>query len=217
MKVKTIIFDLDGVIVHTDKFHYLAWEKICEEEGLLFDESINHQLRGVSRRESLDLILKYNQKELKDIKKDELLEKKNNLYKESLNHLTKNDLSNDILDTLLELKKRGYLIAIGSSSKNTKFILEKLEIINLFDAISDGTNISRSKPDPEVFLYISNILNQSNETCLVVEDANAGIEAAKRVKMIAVGIGDSVSEEIADYKIKNISNIIQLLELINNN
>ena len=151
--MKAFIFDLDGVIVFTDKFHYQAWKKMADEMGIYFDETINNRLRGVSRSESLEIILeRYEGPALSKEKKAELMESKNNTYRELLASMTPADVTEDVRRTLAELHNRGYKLALGSSSKNAKFILEKVQLLDAFDAISDGTNITKSKPDPEVFL-----------------------------------------------------------------
>ena len=201
--MKAFIFDLDGVIVFTDKFHYLAWKKMADEMGIYFDETINNRLRGVSRAESLEIILE---------KKAELMEGKNNTYKELLGGMTPDDVTDEVRNTLAELHNRGYKLALGSSSKNAKFILEKVELLGAFDAISDGTNITKSKPDPEVFLKAAEFLGEKPEECYVVEDAYAGIDAAKSAGMQAVGIGDAVGYGATDKKIKSFGELLTLEE-----
>ena len=159
--MKAFIFDLDGVIVFTDKFHYQAWKKMADEMGIYFDETINNRLRGVSRSESLEIILeRYEGPALSKEKKAELMESKNNTYRELLASMTPADVTEDVRRTLAELHNRGYKLALGSSSKNAKFILEKVQLLDAFDAISDGTNITKSKPDPEVFLRAAEFLGE---------------------------------------------------------
>ena len=150
--VKTIIFDLDGVLVYTDKFHYLAWKKMADRIGVPFDETINNRLRGVSRMDSLEIILERSTRKYTQEEKEDLAEEKNGYYKEFLKKMSPADVRPEIRGMLKELHKRGYQLAIGSSSKNTKFILAQTQLTDDFDAISDGTNITKSKPDPEVFL-----------------------------------------------------------------
>ncbi|WP_460010165.1 beta-phosphoglucomutase, partial [Mediterraneibacter glycyrrhizinilyticus] len=187
--MKAFIFDLDGVIVFTDKFHYQAWKKMADEMGIYFDETINNRLRGVSRAESLEIILeRYEGEPLSAEKKAELMEQKNNTYRELLATMTPADVSDEVRETLKTLRERGCKLAIGSSSKNAKFILEKVELLNAFDAISDGNNITHSKPDPEVFLKAGEFLGEDPANCVVVEDAYAGIDAAKAAGMLAVGL-----------------------------
>ena len=211
--MKAFIFDLDGVIVFTDKFHYLAWKEMADQMGIYFDETINNRLRGVSRQESLAIILeKYEGKELSEEEKVHLMEVKNNRYRELLRDMTPEDVSEETRNTLQELKDRGYRLAIGSSSKNAKFILEKTGLTELFDAISDGTNISHSKPDPEVFLKAAEFLKEDPKACYVVEDASAGIQAAKAAGMTAVGIGDAAKDIKSDYGICSFSELLNLTE-----
>ena len=161
MNTKGIIFDLDGVIVFTDKFHYLAWKAVSDELGIYFDEKINNRLRGVSRMDSLEIILEGGKREYSENEKIEIAEKKNEIYKGYLSKMTPSDVSDEVRKTLTELKKRGYLLAIGSSSKNTKYILERVALSDFFDAVSDGTNIKKSKPDPEVFLKAAEFIKLS--------------------------------------------------------
>jgi len=210
MNLKGIIFDLDGVIVFTDKFHYQAWKKMADEIGVYFDEKINNQLRGVSRMESLNIILKNSTKEFSEEEKTELTERKNNYYRELLKTMTPADVTDEVRLTLKELKKRGYLLSIGSSSKNARFILDKVELTDYFDAISDGNNITQSKLDPEVFLKASEFLGLKACECAVVEDAYAGIDAAKAGNMCAVAIGDATSYEKVDYTITCFGDLLKL-------
>ena len=209
MNTKGIIFDLDGVIVFTDKFHYLAWKAVSDELGIYFDEKINNRLRGVSRMDSLDIILEGGKREYSENEKIEIAEKKNEIYKGYLSKMTPSDVSDEVRKTLTELKKRGYLLAIGSSSKNTKYILERVALSDFFDAVSDGTNIKKSKPDPEVFLKAAEFIELSPCECAVVEDAFAGIDAAKSGGMTAVAIGDAASYEKADIVLGTFSDLLK--------
>lgn len=208
MKTRGIIFDLDGVIVFTDKFHYLAWKSVADELGIYFDEKINNRLRGVSRMDSLEIILENGGVELTDKEKLEIADKKNKLYREYLSRMTPSDVSDEVRDTLTELRKRGYRLAIGSSSKNAKYILERVALTDYFDAISDGTNITKSKPNPEVFLKAAEFLKLRGDECAVCEDAFAGIDAAKNAGMKAVAIGDATSYEKADIKLATFKDLL---------
>lgn len=208
---KGFIFDLDGVLVFTDRFHYLAWKSIADELGVEFDEEYNNLLRGVSRMESLDIILRrYNGPALSQEIKNELAERKNQLYREYLKTMTPDDVADSVRTTLAELRARGFKLSVGSSSKNARFILEKVAMLDAFDAISDGTNITKSKPDPEVFLKAAEFLNLHPSECIVVEDAMAGVDAAKAGGMKAVGIGDARTYEKADYPIHNITELLEI-------
>ncbi|MDE5562757.1 MAG: beta-phosphoglucomutase [Clostridiales bacterium] len=208
--VKGIIFDLDGVLLSTDEYHYQAWKAIADELGIYFDKTINNKLRGVSRMDSLDIIL--GGKYYSPLDKQRFAEKKNNIYRELLNDLSPSVVSDDVRSTLIALRALGIKTAIGSSSKNTKFILQKVELIDMFDAISDGTNIIRSKPDPEVFLKAAEFINLNPSECIVVEDAYSGIEAAKAGDFTAAAIGDAQSHPKADYKISRLSDLLKIVK-----
>ncbi len=213
--IKGIIFDLDGVIVSTDAYHYQAWKSIADKEGIPFDETINNRLRGVSRMASLDIILEKASHPYGERKKEELATQKNETYRAFLAKMTPRDLPKESKLAIKKLYEEGYHLAIGSSSKNTKFILERLDITNAFDAIIDGNLISKTKPDPEVFLKAQAALNLEVEECLVIEDAKAGIDAAKAGGFIAVGIGDAASYEKTDYPIEKLTDILQVIEDVN--
>lgn len=211
MAIKAFIFDLDGVIVFTDRYHYLAWKAIADELGIYFDETINHRLRGVSRMESLEIILeKYDGPKLREEQKEALAEKKNRIYRELLGGMSPEDVSEETRYTLRALRERKFGVALGSSSKNAKYILKKVGLSDAFDKISDGTNITKSKPDPEVFLKAAEFLGVKPEECAVVEDACSGIEAAKRAGMAAVAIGDTCRCELADYRIECLKEILEI-------
>ena len=158
MKYKGIIFDLDGVICFTDKYHYQAWKAMADQIGVYFDEQINNRLRGVSRMESLDIILERCSRKYSMEEKEALAAEKNKRYRELLSGMTPDDLSDEVKETLDKLRANGAKLAIGSSSKNAKMILSRIGLEGYFDAVSDGTNISRSKPDPEVFLKAAEFL-----------------------------------------------------------
>ncbi|ULT58284.1 beta-phosphoglucomutase [Neobacillus drentensis] len=207
MKIPAIIFDLDGVIVSTDEYHYQAWKRISDQENIYFDREINERLRGVSRMESLDIILSHSDKNYSDTEKQSLAQRKNTIYCELLNNLSPNDILPGVIHLLLALKARDIKIAIGSSSKNTPFILEKIGLASNFDAIADGNSIKNSKPDPEVFLLAAELLGVQPEECLVMEDAQAGIDAAKAAGMKAIGIGSAATCLNADIKLLDLTNI----------
>ena len=171
MKYKGIIFDLDGVICSTDHYHYLAWKALADRLGAYFDETINNRLRGVSRMASLDIVLERYDGQLSEEEKLAAAEEKNSTYRELLKQMSPADLAPEVKATLDWLRAQGLLLGIGSSSKNTKFILERIGLGDYFDKISDGTNITRSKPDPEVFLKAAAFLGLEPKDCLVVEDA----------------------------------------------
>lgn len=205
-----MIFDLDGVICSTDKYHYTAWKKLADNLDIYFDESINNRLRGVSRMESLEIILERSSKQYTEDEKIRFAEQKNEIYKELLKKMTEEDLPEEVKKTLLELRARGVKLAIGSSSKNAKTILAQIGLDNFFDAVSDGTNITNSKPNPEVFLMAAEFLGEKPEHCLVVEDAEAGIEAAVRGGFHAAGIGDACKHSCVTYKLQTFDEILEL-------
>lgn len=198
-KYQAVIFDLDGVICFTDKYHYQAWKAVADELGVYFDETINNRLRGVSRMDSLEIILERYDGRLTDAQKVAIAEKKNALYRELLQNMSPSDLSAEVKSTLDALRAGGLKLAIGSSSKNTRFILSQLGLEGFFDAISDGTNITRSKPDPQVFTMAAGFLGLDPSVCLVVEDAQAGIAAARAGGFDSAGLGEAAACGQATY------------------
>ena len=211
MDFKAVIFDLDGVLVFTDKYHYLAWKEIAGELGIDFTEKDNDRLRGVSRAESLEIILeKYEGEPLDDAKKADLLERKNNIYREYLGEMSPSDVTGDVRDTLKKLKENGIKLAVGSSSKNTAFILEKTDLTDAFDAVADGTMIVRSKPDPEVFFKAAELIDMAPSDCLVIEDADAGVEAAIAAGMHSAAIGAARNSHKAEAEIESVADILNL-------
>lgn len=213
MSTKAVIFDLDGVIVSTDDYHYRAWKSMADEEGIYFDREINERLRGVSRMESLEIILEKTEKTYTDEDKNQMAEKKNSLYRELLNELTPKDILKGVMKVLEDLKENNIKIAIGSSSKNTPMILAKIGLDNYFNAVADGNEIKNSKPDPEVFLLAAKKLEVAPEDCLVVEDADAGVEAALAGNMKVLAVGYASSNPKADYKFKDLS-LVDIKEVI---
>lgn len=187
--IEAIIFDLDGVIVSTDEYHYKAWKRLADEEGIFFDRNINHRLRGVSRMACMEIILEKASKTYTAEEKEVMAERKNRYYIESLKELDEQAMLPGVKETLPLLKEEGYRIAIASSSKNAGLILEKLGLSQTFHSVIDGNHITRSKPDPEVFLKAEEALEAEPRNCIVVEDSTAGIDAAICGGMIAVGIG----------------------------
>ncbi len=210
MDFKAVIFDLDGVICSTDKYHYIAWKKMADSIGVYFDETINNRLRGVSRMESLDIILERYEGSFSLEEKQKLAEEKNNIYKELLKQMSEGDLSKEVENTLNTLRLKGKKLAIGSSSKNAKFILGQLGLGNFFDAISDGTNITNSKPDPEVFLKAAEYLDLQPQECLVVEDAKAGILAAHNGGFCSAGIGEAAESEYVTYPLNAFGDLLDI-------
>lgn len=191
--IKAVIFDLDGVIVSTDEYHYQAWKQISDAEGIEFDRTINEQLRGVSRMESLEIILSQADRQYTPEQKDDLASGKNKIYRNLLDTLSERDILPGVQTLLSDLKARQVKIAIGSSSKNTPVILKKIGLENTFDVVVDGNDIRHSKPDPEVFLLAAEKLGLSPSDCVVVEDAEAGIAAAIAAGMKVIGVGTAAA------------------------
>jgi len=193
MDIRGCIFDLDGVIVDTAKYHFLAWKRLADQMGVHFTEKDNERLKGVSRMDSLDIIL-----EIGNIKPDRKLKEKyarlkNEWYKDYISRMTPDEILPGSAEFINELKSAGIRTALGSASKNTPMILEKLGIVTLFDAVADGNIIKKAKPDPEVFLVAARMINVEPSHCIVFEDAVAGVQAALNAGMTCVGVG---SEEI---------------------
>lgn len=188
-EVKGCIFDLDGVIVDTAKYHYKAWKRIADELGFEFTEQHNERLKGVSRMRSLDILLEVGNINVDEETKLKLAEKKNNWYVEYISKMDKSEILPGVEDCIKSLKQKNIKTAIGSASKNTMLILKNLDIAHYFDAIIDGNKVTKAKPDPEVFLLGAKELGLNPENCVVFEDAEAGIQAAKAAGMMAVGIG----------------------------
>lgn len=211
MEIKAIIFDLDGVLVHTDHYHYKAWKEVADKNQLNFGEQMNHLLRGVSREESLNIILSKNNAHFSLDQKRVIIEEKNNIYKKLILQMKEEDVDSKVKETLLELKKVGFQLAIGSSSKNTKTILKQTNLISLFDAICDGTMIKKSKPDPEVFLKAAKLLHKEPFYCIVVEDAIAGIQAGKGAGMLTIAVGDASQNKVGDFNITDFTEIKTIL------
>lgn len=195
--IKAVIFDLDGVIAVTDDCHYKAWKKLADEEGIYFDRNINERLRGVSRAESLEIVLEKAEKRYTAEEKAGMAHRKNLYYRETAGTLTPKDVLPGVLRNIAELKKKGVKIAIGSSSKNTPLLLERLQLSDCFDAVTDGNDIKKSKPDPEVFLKAAERLGTDPCECLVVEDAQAGIDAGRAAGMVTLSLGKAAKGDFA--------------------
>ena len=211
-KYEGIIFDLDGVICFTDHYHYLAWKALADSLGIKFDEQKNDRLRGVSRMDSLEIILEgYHGAPLSDAEKTALADKKNALYREFLQTMTPKDLPDEVGDTLSVLRARGLKLAIGSSSKNTPLILERIGLKNFFDAVSDGNNIQRSKPDPQFFTMAAEMLHLAPAQCLVVEDALAGLQAAASGGFDSAALGPAAQSGKGTYSLKSFGELLRIV------
>ncbi len=208
-QLKGVIFDLDGVLVTTDVFHFKAWKKLADDLGMEFNEEINHQLRGVSRVESLKRIYRHNNRELPDEKTfNEQMTKKNEMYKEAISTMKPQDVLPGSIELLTGLLEKGVKCAIASASKNTPVVLRQTGLDQYVQAVADGNQITHSKPHPEVFLLAARKLGVDPNCCIGIEDAESGVEAIQRAEMVSIGIGaqakkadmvvDSVAELSAD-------------------
>lgn len=203
MSKKAFIFDLDGVIVDTAKYHFLAWQKLAQELGIEFTPEHNEELKGVSRVRSLDIILELGNVTASQEDKNKWLFQKNEDYLSYLVDIDESEILPGVLPVLHYLKDKNQLIALGSASKNARPILEKTGILPLFDAIVDGNDVANAKPDPEVFLQAARLLGVENEDSLVFEDSVAGVQAANIANMTSVGIGDDKILHEAKYNFKD--------------
>lgn len=204
---KAFIFDLDGVIVDTAKYHYLAWKKIASGLGIEFTHEHNELLKGVSRVRSLDIILELGKVEASQEDKDKWLIQKNEDYLSYLVDINQNEILPGVLPVLQFLKEKNQPIALGSASKNARPILEKTGILHYFDAIVDGNDVSNAKPDPEVFLIAAKLLKTEPKDAIVFEDSVAGIQAANIGNMVSIGIGEKSILEEAQYIFKDFTQI----------
>lgn len=212
MNYQGIIFDLDGVICSTDEYHYLAWKALADRLGIPFDRERNNLLRGVSRMASLEIILERSEKTYSEAEKAVFAEEKNTLYRELLGRMSPADLSDDVKNTLTALRQTNLKLAIGSSSKNTPFILDRIGLGDFFDAVADGNCITHSKPNPEVFLKAADMIGLDPKDCLVVEDAHAGVEAAVAGGFDCAAMGDARDNARAKWHISHFSDLLRCLE-----
>ncbi len=187
--IKGFIFDLDGVITDTAELHFLAWKKLADDMGWKFDREVNEKLRGVSRMDSIHIIREHNNAQISEEELVELATLKNDIYVESLDQMSPKDYLPGAQELLNLLRKEGFLVALGSASKNSSKVLEQLDAKKYFDIIGDGNSVSKSKPAPDVFLFGAEKLGLEPEECVVYEDAEAGIDAAKAGGFHSVGIG----------------------------
>jgi len=217
MKTKGFIFDLDGVIVDTAKYHFLAWRKLAKSVGITFSEEQNEQLKGVSRIRSLEKILAWGDKELPEDQFMELMARKNDDYLSYIAGMDENEILPDVHRILDLLKDFGQTISLGSASKNARSILKEVKLLSEFEVIVDGTNVRKAKPNPAVFLKAAEQMGIAPEQCIVFEDAMAGIQAANAAGMTSIGIGDSAVLTEADYCFTDFTEISDefIKELIN--
>lgn len=208
MGFRGIIFDLDGVIVSTDEQHYLGWQALADRLGIPFSREVNSRFRGVSRMACMNILEELGGKHYTDSEKIAYADWKNEYYRKLLAQMSPADLSQEVRSTLDALRARGLKLAVGSSSKNAKFILQRIGLSDYFDAVSDGTNISRSKPDPEVFLKAAEYLRLTPSDCLVVEDAVSGVEAAHAGGMKAATVGDAAGRGCGDFILSRFADLL---------
>ena len=199
MSIQACIFDLDGVIVDTAKFHYIAWKEMATGLGFDFTEKENEWLKGVSRMRSLDILLEIGKVTKSEEEKRLLAESKNERYLEFVRRMTEEEILPGVTRFLDDLRSNGILIALGSASKNAPLILERIQLMEKFDVVVDGNSVSKAKPDPEVFLKCAELLNVEPGLCLVFEDAQAGIEAALNGGMKVIGVGSPDDLSYADH------------------
>lgn len=215
MDIKAVIFDLDGVLVTTDELHFAAWKALAEELGIKgFTKADNARQRGVSRMASLEVVLEKTDRKFSDEEKAELAEKKNDMYVKSLSKLSRADVLPGVFRFIEYIKSKGIKAAVGSASKNTPLILEKTELADKFDAVSCGLDTTRSKPDPEVFLIAAEKLGIEPKDCVVVEDSDAGVEAAKAGGMYAIAVGAAETNPKADVAVKSIDSLMKAISLL---
>lgn len=207
MDITAIIFDLDGVIVTTDECHYQGWQRLADDEGIYFDRAINERLRGVSRMESLAILLERSARAYSEAERVQLAERKNGYYRALIESLTPADILPGVQAFMADARARGLKLAIGSSSKNAPTILARVGLADYFDTVVCGNDITRSKPDPEVFLLGAARLGIPPPYCLVVEDADAGVEAALAAAMPVLGVGSAASHPRATRTAPDLSAI----------
>ena len=214
MKIEAALFDLDGVVVFTDKYHYLAWKELSDENGWSFSEEINHGCRGVPRMESLEVILRHNKVELTPAQKTIFADRKNRRYVELLQTINQDDIYPGVVAFLQNLRSKGLKIGLCSSSRNAKLVLENLDLAQWFDAVVTGDEIAKAKPDPEIFLTGACRLGVDPSACVVFEDAPAGIDAALAAGMKCIGVGSpelltNAPATITDYGEIHLEALIQ--------
>ena len=204
--IKAVIFDLDGVLVTTDELHFKAWKALAEELGIDgFTKADNVRQRGVSRMASLEVVLEKTDRKFADEEKLALAEKKNDMYVNSLSSISREDVLPGVFEFIDYVKSKGIKAAVGSASKNTPLILDKTELADKFDAVSCGLDTTKSKPDPEVFLIAAKKLGVEPKDCIVIEDSDAGIEAAKVGGMYALAVGAAKDNEKADFSAESLA------------
>jgi beta-phosphoglucomutase len=212
MQISACIFDLDGVIVDTARYHFLAWKKLTDQLGINFTEADNERLKGVSRIASLEIILEIGKVKADENQKHEYATRKNRWYVEYISRMTPDEILPGSIAFIKELRNAGIRVAIGSASKNTPMILERVGISDLFDAVADGNIVKRAKPDPEVFIKAAELVDIKPERCVVFEDAVAGVQAAINAGMMCIGVGSPEILQKAHFVISGL-NEMNLMKL----
>ncbi len=204
-EIGAVILDLDGVITDTAEYHFHAWQRVAEEEGITFTREDNEALRGVSRRQSLELLLGEHIERYGEDTLEEIMDRKNRYYRNSLEQITPADFLEGAPALLAAIRSRGLKMAIGSASKNTRIVLQRLGIIEAFDVIADGYSVERTKPAPDLFLYAAEQMGVRPGQCIVIEDAASGVTAALAAEMVAVGVGPEERVGHAHYRYDTIA------------
>lgn len=204
-KIDAVIFDLDGVITDTAEYHYLAWKALADELGVPFDREFNEQLKGISRTDSLEMILEKGNKTLSEEEKEKYAAKKNEHYKTYIEQITPKDLLPGVREFMEEIQADGIKMGLASASKNAQAVIERLEITDLLDTVVDASQVKKGKPHPEVFLKAADQLGVDPQRCVGVEDAQAGVTAIKKANMYAVGVGDANTLAEADWIVHDTS------------
>ena len=210
MSLHGIIFDLDGVLCSTDEYHYRAWKALADSICIPFDRTVNERLRGISRMDSLEIILETSAKTYTPEEKRALADRKNARYRELLQNLSPKDADPVVISTLQALKQHNFRLCVASSSKNARFILDRLGLAPYFDGICDGNQITHAKPDPEVFLKAAAMLRLSPSECLVVEDAVAGAQAAHAGGFLSACVGDASKKHAGDYNLTRLPDLLSI-------
>ena len=210
-RIRALIFDLDGVVLSTDHYHERAWASLAEDLGIDFSLIDSDRLRGVSRLQCVDVLLeRYRGGVVSDSERIALGERKNAIYRSLVAEMSPSDVADEVRDSLRELRRRGYRLAIGSVSRNARYILERTEMLSFFDALADGTITVNAKPDPEVFLHAARMLDTPPEHCAVIEDAVSGLEAARRGGMLPIGIGPAATSALAVLRISSLTELLEI-------
>lgn len=204
-EIEAVIFDLDGVITDTAEYHYLAWKALADELEIPFDREFNEELKGISRTESLEMILEHGNKELSEEEKEHYAVKKNEHYKTFINQITPKDLLPGVREFMEEIKVDGIKTGLASASKNAQAVIERLEVTDLLDTVVDAAKVEKGKPDPEVFLKAAEQLSVDPAKCVGVEDAQAGVKAIKAANMYAIGVGNESTLAEADWVVSDTS------------